>query len=117
MAKKKQNTPTHTVDNTGKTDLCTTSDTGVSANSHDDHSLKLLALAKIVLKPELYRHFEIDKEGVKRLCESIKERGLMVPVIVWETPDGYLLISGYHRYEAFNNLGIGVHPSHTQSIL
>jgi ParB family chromosome partitioning protein len=44
------------------------------------------------------KHF--DKEALKELSESIKNHGLLQPIVVIEKEDGYLLIAGERRLRA-----------------
>lgn len=45
-----------------------------------------------------------NRAAIKRLAKSISLRGLMHPVAVAETKDGYVLISGHRRLRAFRSL-------------
>lgn len=47
----------------------------------------------------------IDPAWVEGLAGSIREQGLMQPVVVHADDEGYHLIAGHHRLEAFRLLG------------
>ena len=66
--------------------------------------LEEVELDKITREPEKYRHFDLDEEGVEKLALDIKEKGLLVPVLLWRKGDKNYLISGYHRYECAKRL-------------
>ncbi|MBI2963016.1 MAG: ParB/RepB/Spo0J family partition protein [Deltaproteobacteria bacterium] len=56
------------------------------------------------------RHF--DEQSLTELCESIRERGLLQPVIVRREPDGgYLLLAGERRYRASRMAGLTAIPA------
>ncbi len=44
--------------------------------------------------------FTIDEEKVEALAVSIEENGLIEPIVVRETNDGYQILAGHHRYRA-----------------
>lgn len=48
---------------------------------------------------------EINAAAVKRLADSIEQVGLRHPITVRRRGDGYVLIAGRHRIEAFRKLG------------
>ncbi|WP_372369689.1 ParB/RepB/Spo0J family partition protein [Candidatus Uabimicrobium sp. HlEnr_7] len=56
-------------------------------------------ICSITLKPEKYRHFELDLDGIEKLTEDIREKGLLVPILLWRQKNEDILISGYHRIE------------------
>lgn len=45
-------------------------------------------------------------EGIDELAESIEAHGLIQPIVVAPTPDGYLLIAGGRRLTALKQLGV-----------
>ena len=62
-------------------------------------------ISSIRLQPEKYRHFALDTDGIERLTEDIREKGLLVPVLLWRTEGENVLIGGYHRIECAKKLG------------
>ena len=49
---------------------------------------------------------DLDAEHVAALAQSIKLRGLLVPVIVRAVDGGHELVAGYHRFAACRQLGL-----------
>jgi ParB family chromosome partitioning protein len=47
-----------------------------------------------------------DRESLYELAESIKKSGLLQPIIVSETKDGYIIIAGERRWRACQILGM-----------
>lgn len=47
-----------------------------------------------------------DRESLYELAESIKKNGLLQPIIVSETRDGYIIIAGERRWRACQILGM-----------
>lgn len=45
------------------------------------------------------------KEDLEELAESIKDEGLLNPIILWEKDDNYIILSGHNRVEALKMLG------------
>ena len=50
------------------------------------------------------KHFDAD--GLKELSESIKEQGVLQPIIVNKSDDGYLIVAGERRWRASALAGI-----------
>ncbi len=61
--------------------------------------LQLLPLARIVPNPHQPRTV-MDEEKLAELAASIKEHGLIQPLIVTQTGNGYTLIAGERRWRA-----------------
>lgn len=56
--------------------------------------------------------------NIGSLADSIRERGLLQPIVVRRDADGYVLVAGGRRIEAFRSLGralIGAHVAETLS--
>jgi ParB family chromosome partitioning protein len=49
---------------------------------------------------------DLDSEHVDALAQSIKLRGLLVPLIVHPIEGGHELVAGYHRFAACRQLGL-----------
>ncbi|RAP33828.1 hypothetical protein DID75_00895 [Candidatus Marinamargulisbacteria bacterium SCGC AG-410-N11] len=65
-----------------------------------------ILLSDVVIRKQVRR--EIDNESVDRLANSIKDQGLIYPIIVMKIPDSsdkYTLLIGEHRYHAVKKLG------------
>jgi len=54
---------------------------------------------------------EIDEEALNGLAESIREEGLLQPIVVRKVADGYELIAGERRLRAFRKLSIEKIPA------
>ncbi|MDD5427891.1 MAG: ParB/RepB/Spo0J family partition protein [Candidatus Omnitrophica bacterium] len=54
---------------------------------------------------------EFNKEKLEELMSSIKEKGVVQPVLVRKTDDGYELIAGERRLRAVTNLGMDTIPA------
>lgn len=48
---------------------------------------------------------DFNPEKITALAESIKEKGLIQPIIVKQSGKGYLIVAGHRRYKAFKQLG------------
>ena len=48
---------------------------------------------------------DFDDESIKALSSSIKENGLIHPIVVRKMDDGYEIIAGERRYRASSMLG------------
>jgi ParB/RepB/Spo0J family partition protein len=65
---------------------------------------KELPLASIKLDPENARKRGLDAK-LDELKQSIQRLGLIQPIVVFQSNDGYELVSGQRRYLAFAQLG------------
>ena len=57
-----------------------------------------------------------DDESMNELVESIKERGLIQPVLVRPVEDGYEMVSGHRRKRAFELAGIEKIPARIKDL-
>lgn len=58
------------------------------------------------IKPNPYQpRSEFKEEEIEELSNSIKEKGLIQPIVVAKKEDGYVLISGERRLKAVQKLG------------
>ena len=84
-------------------------------NNENKEQLLRIKISDIVNSPYQGRLFDLtdelpeeDEKKISELAESIKENGLMQPVIVRKNKDGkYELIDGHRRVIAYRRLGIG----------
>lgn len=68
-----------------------------------------VAVEKIVSNPHQPRlHF--DETKLDELAQSIKEHGILQPLIVSQTSDGYELIAGERRFQAAKRIGFETVP-------
>lgn len=71
---------------------------------------KMLAVSRVRPNPEQPRkHF--DPEGMEELAASIRERGIMQPLVVRPGGDGYLIVMGERRYRAAILAGLDEVPA------
>lgn len=59
---------------------------------------------------------EFNQEKLKDLINSIKEKGVVQPVLVRKTPSGYELIAGERRLRAVKSLGIDNIPAIVKNV-
>ena len=59
----------------------------------------------LINDPTFQPRDELEVEGLEALANSIKEIGLINPIVVTPTSTGYRLIAGTRRYHAFKMLG------------
>ena len=73
------------------------------AQVHDDYLL--CPLARISPDPEQPRqHF--DDQALEELCQSVREHGVIQPLVVRQNGDDFILIAGERRYRAATRLGL-----------
>jgi len=77
--------------------------------SYDDMILKV-AVDKIKANP-LQPRSNFDHEGMEELTNSIKEHGILQPIILTSTENGYELIAGERRLRAAQILGLKTVPA------
>lgn len=46
-----------------------------------------------------------DDEKLEELTESIKDDGLLSPILLWKKEDTYIILSGHNRFNALKKLG------------
>jgi len=61
-------------------------------------------LEDIIIPATVFR-FGMDQEKFEELKESIRQRGLLFPLVVYERSDKYELVCGYRRKKALEELG------------
>ncbi len=74
---------------------------------HDDYLL--CPLDRIAADPDQPRqHF--DDVALEELCQSVREHGLIQPLVVRQQGDDYILIAGERRFRAATRLGLETVP-------
>lgn len=68
-------------------------------------SYRMLSLEQIQPNPMQPRH-EFDTERLAELADSLKQNGMMQPLVVKQNGNGYLLIAGERRYRAAKLAGL-----------
>ncbi len=69
------------------------------------------------IKPNRYQpRRKIDSERLEELIASVKAKGLVQPILIRETEEGYELICGERRLEAARALGMRTVPAIVRSV-
>lgn len=71
--------------------------------------VQLIPLNRIVPSP-LQPRREFEREALDELISSIRERGIIQPLIVRQVNDNYELIAGERRWRASKEIGLGEAP-------
>lgn len=78
-------------------------------------SLKSILLSKVKADPsQPRRHF--DKEGLEELALSIKEHGVLQPIVVVKSNNEYIIVAGERRYRASKLAGLSEIPALVRSL-
>lgn len=73
---------------------------------------KILQIPTSQIRPSKYQpRLEFSKEGLDDLMNSIREKGVVQPILVRKAQDGYELIAGERRLRAVKNLGVANIPA------
>lgn len=75
-----------------------------SNNDSNNEEIQLVDVDAIKTNPFQPR-LDFDDEEIKGLAESIKNQGLLQPVVLRKKDDGFEIISGERRFRAFKYLG------------
>ena len=78
--------------------------------SYADSSIQEIELAKIVPNPFQPRKI-FNQEALQELADSIKEHGVIQPLVVTQTPDGFELVVGERRFRASQLAGLQTVPA------
>ena len=76
---------------------------------------KEITLDSITLDPNFFRGL-YDPQKFEELKESIKQKGIIYPLITIETTEGLLLVAGYRRFQAAKELGLPSVPCYCLQI-
>lgn len=71
--------------------------------------LTQMAISKIKPNPDQPRR-TFDEEAIDELAESVREHGVLQPIIVAPRGDGYIIVAGERRYRASKKAGIDKIP-------
>ena len=82
---------------------------GAAKQSQGKNNQELL-LADIHLNPDQPRKF-FSEEALESLTESVKEKGVLQPVLVREHHSGYELVAGERRFRAAQRAGLETIPA------
>jgi ParB family chromosome partitioning protein len=72
--------------------------------------LAAIPIAQLHPNPQQPRRF-IDPESLDELTASVRQRGVLQPIIVKREGDGYLIMAGERRYRAAKAAGLAVVPA------
>lgn len=75
-----------------------------------NNATKNLPISKIVQNPDQPRK-SFDQESLKELAQSIKEHGIIQPIIVVQKGENYQIIAGERRYRASKLAGLTQIPA------
>ncbi len=70
-----------------------------------------MSLGSIIVEEQIRSKIDTTKEPFKALMESIRDRGVLEPVLVTPRDDKYLLLCGERRYLAAQKLGMEAIPA------
>ncbi len=84
--------------------------------SYADSAIKELEISQIVANPYQPRT-QFKQEALEELASSIKEHGVIQPLVVTETPNGYEIVVGERRFRASQLAGLTKIPAIVKSSL
>ncbi len=77
--------------------------------------LRELPIASVTADPDQpRRHF--DEEGITELARSVKEHGVIQPIIVIRQGEGYQIVAGERRFRAASQAGLPTIPAIIRSL-
>ena len=91
------------------TDLIDDSFNPLATEEKKVSSEQVLPIAKIVANPDQPRR-TFDQEGLDELSASIKEHGVLQPILVAPKGDTYVIVAGERRYRASKMAGLSEVP-------
>lgn len=75
-------------------------DKGVDALFNQESFSALIPLDEIIVREQVRKVFEDEENSLSDLAESLKTDGQIQPILLNDTPKGYVLVSGERRYRA-----------------
>ena len=78
--------------------------------------LRDIAIDKVVPDPDQPRRF-FDETALNELAESVREHGVVQPIVVTPKGDKYLIVAGERRWRAANKAGLTEVPCIVQKAL
>lgn len=84
------------------------------SNSNQEDRVLFLGIEKIQVNPKQPRKF-FDEEALSELSASIKEHGILQPILVQELNNEYQIISGERRWRAACKAGMHTVPTIVKS--
>ncbi len=89
----------------GLSALIPTEEQATVATETSQQNYRSVALREIIPNPVQPRH-DFDVEKLNELALSLKENGLMQPLVVSRKENGYVLVAGERRFRAANMAGL-----------
>jgi len=80
-----------------------------------ESSLKELKITDVIPDPEQPRR-EFDEEAIKALSASVKEHGVLQPIVVTEEDGKYKIVAGERRWRASKMAGLKTIPAIIRSL-
>lgn len=80
------------------------------ASGADDRRFRMVAVTEIKPNPMQPRH-EFDAERLHELADSLKQNGMMQPLVLRRQGEGYAIIAGERRYRAARLAGFDEVPA------
>ena len=77
--------------------------------------LRDIAIDKVVPDPDQPRRF-FDEVALNELAESVREHGVVQPIVVTPKGDKYLIVAGERRWRAANKAGLTEVPCIVRSM-
>lgn len=74
-------------------------------NDENNKSDKIVEIAKVKLNPNLPEKV-FDEDALQELADSLKEHGLLIPILVENKGDYYEIIAGERRWRAAKMAGL-----------
>ncbi len=83
--------------------------------SESEPSDNLIPIDRISVNPFQPRK-TFDEEGIRELTDSVRTHGILQPVVVRKTADGYELVSGERRWRAARQAGLRAIPAVVRNV-
>jgi ParB family chromosome partitioning protein len=84
----------------------------ISVATSDSNQEKILRIPTSAIKTNKYQpRFDFNQEKLADLVNSIKEKGIVQPILVRKTEDGFELIAGERRLRAAKTLNLDAVPA------
>ena len=92
------------------TDLLDESFDPTASQDEQVSELRNIKIEQITADPDQpRRHF--DEAALEELAASVREHGIVQPIVVTPSPDGYLIVAGERRYRAAKLAGLAKVPA------
>lgn len=84
---------------------------GLADLLHKKEEFSFIPLGQIVTEKQVRSVVDTESDAFKALVESIKEKGVLEPVLVKDTGTNYLLVAGERRFRASESLNLQSIPA------